>query len=156
MALMPQIFSSFKELYMGKKSRQDSLNKLNDEDLQELKNISVTPNNLSNKQIISEIRNALNHTHYVPGREELYIKNPKDSNPRIHARDFEASVPYTFLLDFITLTDIHFRKSDCFEFIIKDEGLLDDMYDNDNNKNIKYEDIKDKIQFFHGVTNDDF
>lgn len=154
MALLPQIFSSFKELYMGKTSRQDSLNKLNDEDLQELKDISVTPNNLSNKQIISEIRNALNHTHYVPGKDELYIKNPKNSNPRIHARDFEASVPYTFLLDFITVTQVYFRKTDCFEISCDDQELLKDMHD--NNKNIKYEDIKDKIQFFQGVTTDNF
>lgn len=153
MALLPQIFSSFKELYMGKTSRQDSLNKLNDEDLQELKDISVTPNNLSNKQIISEIRNALNHTHYVPGKDELYIKNPKNSNSRIHARDFEANVPYTFFLDFIRVTQTYYRKSDWYDFLVEDEELLNDIF---NNKNIKYEDVSDKIQFFQIVTKDKF
>jgi hypothetical protein len=150
MALFPSMFSSFKELYMGKTSRQDSLNRLTDEDLQKLKDFSVTPNNLSKKQIISEIRNALNHIHYVPGKDEVYIKNPKNSNPKIHARDFEASVPYTFFLDFISVTQDCFRKSDCFEFLIEDQELLEDV--SDNNKNVKYEDVKDKIQFFQTVT----
>ena len=150
MALLPSMFSSFKELYMGKTSRKNWLNKLNDEDLQELGNITVNPNNLSKKQIITEIRNALNHTHYVPGKEELYIKNPQNADPRKHAQDFEADVPYIFLVHFILLTRLYSRKIDYYGLKIDDQKLLYDLRENESN--IKYEDVKDKIHFFKGVS----
>lgn len=149
MALLPSIFSSFKELYMGKTSRENSLNKLNDADLQELNDIAVAPTDLSKKQIISEIRSALNHIHYVPGKEELYIKNPKNTDPKIHARDFEADVPYSFFIHFIMLTQRYFRKGDFYEFKIDNQELEEDLWE--NQKNIKYEDVKDKIHIFQGV-----
>jgi len=149
MALLPSIFSSFKELYMGKTSWENWLNRLNDEDLQELSSIKVTPNDLSKKQIVSEIRNALNHTHYVPGKEELYIKNPRNSDSKIHAYDFEADVPYSFLIHFILLTQVYYRKADYYEFKIDDQELLEDLWE--NKRSIKYEDVKDKIHFFHSV-----
>ena len=154
MALFPSMFSSFKELYMGKTSWQDWLNRLNDEDLQELDSITTIPDDLSNKQIISEIRNAINHTHYVPGEYELFIKNPKNPDPKIHARDFEANVPYRFLIDFITITQKYYRRSDYFEFYVDEQKLLDNLWE--NKKNIKYEDVKDKIHFFHSITKDKY
>ena len=155
MALFPSMFSSFKELYMGKTSWQDWRNRLNDEDLQELDSITTIPNDLSNKQIISEIRNAINHTHYVPGEYELFIKNPKNPDPKIHARDFEANVPYEFLIDFITLTQKYYRRSDCFEYYVDEQKLLDNLWENKKNI-IRYEDVKDKIHFFHSVTKDKY
>ena len=148
-ALLPSMFSSFKELYMGKTSRENCLNRLNDEDLQKLDDITVTPNDLSKKQIISEIRSALNHIHYVPGKEELYIKNPKNQDPKIHARDFEANVPYSFLIHFIRLTQTHFRREDHYEFKIDNQELVEDLRENE--KNIKYEDVKDEIHIFQGI-----
>ena len=154
MALFPSMFSSFKELYMWKTSWQNYLNRLNDEDLKILDSITTIPNNLSNKQIISEIRNALNHTHYVQGKDDLYIKNPKNADPKIHARDFEASVPYKFLLDFIVLTQNSYRRSDYFEYFIDDQELLGNLWE--NKKDIKYEYVKDKIHFYQGVTKDKF
>ena len=149
MSLLPSIFSSFKELFMGKTSRENYLNRLNDEDLQELSNIKINPSDLSKKQTISEIRNALNHTHYVPGKEELYIKNPKNSDPKIHAFDFEADVPYSFLVHFIMLTQTYFRKADYYEFKIDDQELVEDLWE--NSRNVKYEDVKDKIHILQGV-----
>jgi hypothetical protein len=128
---------------------------LNDEDLQELDSITTIPDDLSNKQIISEIRNAINHTHYVPGEYELFIKNPKNPDPKIHARDFEANVPYEFLIDFITLTQKYYRRSDCFEYYVDEQKLLDNLWENKKNI-IRYEDVKDKIHFFHSVTKDKY
>ena len=149
-SLLPSIFSSFKELNMGKTSRQSWLNRLNDEDLQELSNIRVVPNDLSKKQIVSEIRNAINHTHYVPWNKEVYIKNPKNQDPKIHARDFEADVPYVFLLHFILLTRVYNRRVDYYSLKIDDQNLLESLLENP--KDIKYEDVKDKIHFYQGVS----
>lgn len=153
MALFPSMFSSFKELYMWKTSWQNYLNRLNDEDLKILDSITTIPNNLSNKQIISEIRNALNHTHYVQGKDDLYIKNPKNENPKIHARDFEAIVPYSFLMDFIILSQDCFRKTNYYDLKIDDKELTERLWRNKGE--IKYQDVKDKIHFFQGLTRED-
>jgi hypothetical protein len=129
------------------------LNRLNDEDLKILDSITTIPNNLSNKQIISEIRNALNHTHYVQGKDDLYIKNPKNENPKIHARDFEAIVPYSFLMDFIILSQDCFRKTNYYDLKIDDKELTERLWRNKGE--IKYQDVKDKIHFFQGLTRED-
>ena len=152
MALFPSMFSSFKELYMGKTSWQDYYKRLKDEDLKDLDKIKTIPSGLSNKQIISEIRNAINHTHYVSGKDELFIKNPKNPDPRIHLRNFEAIVPYSFLMEFIILAQDCFRKSNYYGFDTDDDKLMQRLWR--NKEEIKYDDIKDKINFSQGLTID--
>jgi hypothetical protein len=65
---------------------------------------------LSKKQIIVEIRNALEHHQYLTCTEGIYINNPKNENPRIHDRDFVAKITYKSLIDYICRINYLSRK----------------------------------------------
>lgn len=130
-------FCSQKEYYQWKLSE---FNRINDEDLNDVEldiNIIKPQEKLSKKQIIAEIRNALEHHQYLTCREWIYINNPRNENPKIHDRDFVAKITYKSLIDYIWRINFYSRKI----------YYICPYYDEDLDFNKSYKEQKDKIWF---------
>ena len=130
-------FCAQKEFYQWKLSE---FNRINDEDLNDVGldiEIIKPQEKLSKKQIIVEIRNALEHHQYLTCTEGIYINNPKNENPRIHDRDFVAKITYKSLIDYICRINYLSRKM----------YIVSPWYGNDLDFNKSYKEQKDKIWF---------
>ena len=130
-------FCAQKEFYQWKLSE---FNRINDEDLNDVEldiEIIKPQEKLSKKQIIVEIRNALEHHQYLTCTEGIYINNPKNENPRIHDRDFVAKITYKSLIDYICRINYLSRKM----------YIVSPWYGNDLDFNKSYKEQKDKIWF---------
>lgn len=130
-------FCTQKEYYIWK---LPEFNRINDDDLKDFElnmEIIKPQGNLSNKQKIVEIRNALEHHKYLTCREWIYINNPKNSDPRIHARDFVAKVPYSSLQEYVWKV----------WFVSRKMYSISPNYSKDLNFNKSYKEQKDKIWF---------
>lgn len=150
LSLIPVMFASIKEHFLGWNSWQDHLNNLSEDDFQNLlsdivkfisdKNFSFgKPSQLSYKQFISEIRNALDHTRYVFWSEDLHIKNPKSD---YHKYDFEVKIPYIPLL--LLILDVsNFMTKNSHGIFLKCD---DEIFTNPNN--LEYNDFKDKFHIY--------
>lgn len=159
MSVIPFIFTSYKELYMWKKwsTYENYRSKINNDDLNNipenffnLKNINIIegPKNLSKKQIINEIRNAIEHTRYISFPGWIYINNPKTTDPKIHDHNFKAVIEYKFLQQFIFIAPL-ITKKDHKIYIEK----CDNIWILDSRK--IYNEIENTIKFGRLISNED-
>ncbi len=141
-SILISMFTSYKENYMSEKwySWENWLSQIINEDLASL-NVSrrvdiIKPSAdkvKSDQWIISEIRNALDHTHYIAQWNTVHVRNPQTG--------FEAKVPFDFLYDFITLVQNKSRRDFAYGIDTNDKSIY--QYPN----NFKFDDIKNKVQY---------
>jgi len=150
-SLLPVMFSSIKEHFMGWNSWQDHLDRFSEENFEAIlagakewvdtEDLSLLkPSELSNRQFISEIRNALDHSRYVFWSEALYIKNPQNMH---HKQEFEKEIPYNFLLLFI-LNLPHFIPRKSLAIYMSSDN--DEIFSNSND--LKFDDFKDNLHIY--------
>lgn len=146
--ILISMFTSYKENYMAEKwySWENWLSQIKNEDLTELQVsrritiINAPADKLSSDQrIISQIRNALDHTHYFLEWNIIYIRSPQTG--------FEAKVPLDFLCDFITLVQKKGRREPWYGIYTDDPSIY---YPND----YKFDDIKNKVHYYISVNSD--
>ena len=148
-AILISMFTSYKENYMWKKwvSWGNRLDQINNEDLvgldirKKVKDIKGPADKLnSDKWIISEIRNALDHTRYIASWNTVYVRNPKTW--------FEAKVPFSFLHDFITVVQEKSRREAALGMEADDKSIY--KYPN----NYKFDNIKNKVHYHISINSD--
>ena len=150
MWLLPQLFASFKELFIWNKwnSRENSLNRIKDEDIKKLwlwwVNIIEAPKGISDKKIIIEIRNALDHSQSIVWGGWIYLWNPVTSGK--HPYEFVASVPFEFMSDFMSLVSLKSQKQ-----LFSNMEFDDPAYTYSHTYN--FNEIKDHIHFYKWVLN---
>lgn len=159
MSLLSFMLTSFKESFMGKKwnSWKNCLKSITNDTLNQilwtwernlLRNyvtILNGPSDLSTEKIITEIRNWILHTHYIVCSEWLVIRNPQNSNPKIHPYNFEAIVKPELLWLLIGLGPILDKKKYSITADFNPE-----IFDIPHN----FDEIIDKIHFTKNIIRD--
>ena len=137
--LLPQIFCSFKDIYLNEHTWKLILDEdLNWIDIEKIKVIQA-PNNLSKQNLFKEIRDAIEHKRMYPRRGKLFIRNPQNNTN--HKYDFEAEIPYAVLMDFILTASLNKRWIQTYQYKYNNEMLSNDIV-------LDYEKEKENIKFY--------